>query len=92
MTTVLAAPMARSNKTKKSIRYLDAVHLMRCGQPLARMHVNSGGVGWFIIPAGEVAAKTAEALLQRPDVQPNADALFPGLGQTYRMTSTNPHQ
>jgi hypothetical protein len=103
MTTVLAActnksktrndrelfAMARSNKTKKSIRYLDAVHLMRCGQLLARMQMNSGGLGWFLIPAGEVTAKTAEALLQRPNAQPNAGALFPGLSQTYRMASAN---
>jgi hypothetical protein len=42
-------------------------------------------VGWYIVPGGEVTEKVAIALLERPDVQPNADGLFPGISQTFKM-------
>jgi hypothetical protein len=76
--------MARSNK--KFVTERDAIELMRNGQSLARMHVSGGGQAWFIAPrGGEVTQQVAEALLARNDVQPQADGLFPGMHQTYRL-------
>jgi hypothetical protein len=43
------------------------------------------GAKWFIVPGGEVSEKVANELLNRPDVQPNNDGLFPGLSQTFRL-------
>ena len=57
-----------------------AADLMRTGSVLTQMHKTSG-TGWYLVPGGEVAAKVAIALLERPDVQPNHDGLFPGISQ-----------
>jgi hypothetical protein len=61
-----------------------AADLMRLGGILARMNTSRGPC-WFIVPGGEVSAKVATELLNRPDVQPNSDGLFPGLSQTFRL-------
>jgi hypothetical protein len=57
---------------------------MREGRSLMQMH-GRYRVGWYIVPGGEVTEKVAIALLERPDVQPNADGLFPGISQTFKM-------
>ena len=61
-----------------------AAELMRAGRPLMQMHCGSG-VGWYIVPGGEVSEKVATKLLEDPDVQPSADGLFPGISQTFKM-------
>ena len=63
-----------------------AADLMRTGSVLTQMHKTSG-TGWYLVPGGEVAAKVAIALLERPDVQPNHDGLFPGISQTFRFAA-----
>jgi hypothetical protein len=47
------------------------------------------GTKWFIVPGGEVSEKVASELLNRPDVQPNNDGLFPGLSQTFRLGASH---
>jgi hypothetical protein len=66
-----------------------AADLMREGRSLMQMH-SGNGVGWYIVPGGEVTEKVATALLERPDVQPNADGLFPGISQTFKMRRACP--
>jgi hypothetical protein len=56
------------------------------GRPLMQMH-NKNGIGWYIVPGGEVTEKVATELVERPDVQPSADGLFPGISQTFKMRS-----
>jgi hypothetical protein len=75
--------MARIWKKITTLR--QAADLMRIGRSLMQMH-DRNGVGWYIVPAGgEVTEKIATELLARPDVQPSADGLFPGISQTFRM-------
>jgi hypothetical protein len=59
-----------------------AMDLLRTGSALMQMH-NGRGVAWYLVPGGEVAENIATALLERADVQPNQDGLFPGISQTF---------
>jgi hypothetical protein len=61
-----------------------AADLMRAGGVLTRLNTNHGP-RWYIVPGGEVTDKIATELLERPDVQPNGDGLFPGISQTFRL-------
>jgi hypothetical protein len=64
-----------------------AADLMRTGSVLTQMHKTSG-TGWYLVPGGEITAKVAIALLERPDVQPSHDGLFPGISQTFRFAAS----
>jgi len=48
------------------------------------MHTRTG-LKWFLVPGGEVSEKVAVELIERPDVQPDGDGLFPGISQTFRL-------
>lgn len=61
-----------------------AADLMRAGSVLRQMHTRTG-LKWFIVPGCEVTEKVAAELLERPDVQPSGDGLFPGISQTFRL-------
>jgi hypothetical protein len=61
-----------------------AADLMRAGSVLVQMH-NANSIGWYLVPGGEVLAKVASALLERPDVQPSNDGLFPNISQTFKL-------
>ena len=74
-----------ANRSPLKISKVDrAADLMRTGSALVQMH-NANGVGWYLVPGGEVLAKVASALLERPDVQPSNDGLFPGISQTFKL-------
>ncbi len=66
---------------KKTQKAADA---MRRGATLMQMH-RGGSIGWFLVPGGEIDAAVAEQLKQRPDVRPQADGLFPGISQTWKL-------
>jgi hypothetical protein len=72
---------------KTKLTFQDALKHMRTGHPLQEMHNSPPrkGQSWFVIPIGEVADVDARKLLERPDVQPAFDGLFPGVSQTYRI-------
>lgn len=75
--------------TKKRARItsaFQAANHMRAGGILMKMHTHTG-LCWFIVPGGEVAASVVAKLLERPDVQPGGDGLFPGISQTFRLGS-----
>jgi hypothetical protein len=63
-----------------------ALELLREGRLLMKMHT-AHGRRWFIVPGGQVNDRTAERILQRPDVQPYDSGLFPGHDQTFRLGS-----
>ena len=66
-----------ANRSASKISKIDrAADLMRTGSVLVQMH-NANSIGWYLVPGGEVLAKVAGALLERPDVQPSNDGLFP---------------
>jgi hypothetical protein len=77
------APAVRvpSHQIKKA-RAIDLMH--EHGRCLALMHTVHGP-RWFIIPGAEVSEETAEAIRKMPNVKAAADALFPGMSQTWRM-------
>jgi hypothetical protein len=52
-----------------------AADLMRRGRPLVQMHKRNG-VGWYMVPGGELTERVALTLFERPDVQPSGDGLF----------------
>lgn len=65
-----------------------AADLMRKGGTLMQMHTR-WGLRWFITgsPGGECDPDVANKLLERPDVQPSNDGLFPGISQTFKIVS-----
>jgi hypothetical protein len=70
----------------KVTRIRRATDLMRAGSALLQMH-NARGIGWYLVPGGEVEENVAVALLERPDIQPAEDGLFPGSSQTFKFTA-----
>jgi hypothetical protein len=74
----------QTSPPKRKLTEFRAADLMRTGSALVRMHTRDG-TAWFLVPGGEVSEKMARALIQRPDVQPMSDGLFPGISQTYRL-------
>jgi hypothetical protein len=69
---------------KTTIKASQAADLMRAGSALRQMHTRHG-IKFFLIPGGEVSDKVAAELIERPDVQPDADGLFPDTAQTFRL-------
>lgn len=61
-----------------------AADMMRSGGTLVQMHAKDG-MRWYIVPGGPVTERIANELLERPDVQPSNDGLFPGISQTFRL-------
>jgi hypothetical protein len=75
-----------TKKRAKITNAFRAVNAMRAGGVLMKMHTCAGSC-WYIVPYGEVTAVVATELLERPDVQPGGDGLFPGIPQTYRLVA-----
>ena len=74
-------------KTRATITdAFEAAAFMRVGGILMQMHTRTG-MRWFIVPGGEVSASVAAKLLERRDVQPSGDGLFPGISQTFKLRS-----
>jgi hypothetical protein len=61
-----------------------AADSMRAGSVLRQMHTRTG-LKWFLVPGGEVSEKVAVEQIERPDIQPDRDGLFPGISQTFRL-------
>jgi hypothetical protein len=76
-------------QTTKINRVDRAADLMRKGGTLLQMHTR-WGLRWFISPGGECTPDVAHKLLERPDVQPSNDGLFPGISQTFKICSRAP--
>ena len=70
------------SSSKLSLRR--AEDLLRAGSTLVQMNTKHGLV-WFAVPGAELQDGVGEKLLERPDVQPSNEGLFPGISQTYRM-------
>ena len=69
----------------KRITIAQAADMLRkSGAVLQRMHTRHG-LQYFIVPGGEIPDKIATELIERPDVQPGGDGLFPGISQTFRL-------
>lgn len=74
----------------KSLGLRRALDLLR--QPnhsLIVMHSNDSpsGRAYYVVPGGYVEPNDAQKIIQRPDVQPNADGLFPGCNQSWKLSS-----
>jgi hypothetical protein len=63
---------------------------MRGGSLLMVMHT-TGDQKWFVVPGQEVDSNIAKRVIEEPDVLQQADGLFPGVSQTYKITSRPPH-
>jgi hypothetical protein len=74
--------------TTEKLKLGQAVELMRNGRPLMKMHTKFG-TSWFVVPGGELTDADAQKIICRNDVQPNSDGLFPGINQTYKITSVH---
>lgn len=67
-----------------------AADMMRAGGTLQQMKTKHGPK-WYIVPTtrggdgGEITEEVAVELIERPDVQPGGDGLFPGISQTFRL-------
>jgi hypothetical protein len=61
-------------------------HMSRKGARLMQMHTGQGRK-WFVEgkDGGEVPDSIAKKIIELPDVRGAADALFPGLDQTWRV-------
>jgi hypothetical protein len=51
-----------------------------------------GEVAWYLTSGSRVTADTAAKIRAMPNVEGGADALFPGLHQTWRVIPSNTEQ
>lgn len=60
--------------------------LQKPGARLVRMFTkNPAEFQWYIIPGGPVGIHVAAKLIERPDIIPSKDGLFPRIDQTWRL-------
>jgi hypothetical protein len=72
----------------KALGLKRATELMRQeGHRLMLMHTNqsSNGVAYYVVPGGYIEPDDAKKIIERPDVQPYDDGLFPGCTQSWKM-------
>lgn len=65
-----------------------AIELMRqSGHRLMLMHASGLNMGlvYYVVPGGEVSPNDAAKIIERPDVQPFGDGLFPGCSQQWKL-------
>jgi hypothetical protein len=80
--------MVTTLQPPKAIGLKAALDLMRKpGHRLMLMHTAGSpeGRAYYIVPGGYVEPDTAKKIIERPDVQPNKDGLFPGINQTWQL-------
>jgi hypothetical protein len=78
------AMLTKKRQSPKAIGYRKAVDMMRKPEG---MLIKTGGVH-HLEPGGYyVEPKTAEKLIQHPQVRAAEDGLWPGLSQTWRFTA-----
>jgi hypothetical protein len=75
--------MTKKRQPPKAIAYTKALDMMR--KPEVRM-IKTGDV-FYVVPGGYVEPKTAEKLMQHPQVRAAEDGLWPGMSQTWRITA-----
>jgi hypothetical protein len=76
-----------SNKTLKLELALDL--LRRQDHRLLQMHINQKEREFFVVPGGPVSQADAEEIIQRPDVFPYDDGLFPGCAQSWKLGTSH---
>jgi hypothetical protein len=66
-------------------RAIDLLH--HVGARLMLMHSNTDGMRWFILheDGGELAESDALKIIERPDIRPMHDGLFPNVHQSFVM-------
>ena len=69
-------------KPPKAIGFKKGLEMMRLGARLIKTCVV-----YSLDPGGYVEPKTAEKLIQHPQVRAAEDGLWPGLSQTWRFTA-----
>jgi hypothetical protein len=71
----------------KKLSLAKALNLLRRSDAkLVRLHGNNGGAGFYVWPSGgRIPDDVAQLLLERNDVQPYDDGLFPGHPQSWRL-------
>lgn len=76
----------RAKLPLKAIGLKKALELMRIqGHRLMLMHTtgSENGHAYYVVPGGYVEPDTARKIMERPDVQPQDDGLFPGHPQSW---------
>jgi hypothetical protein len=74
---------ARKSKAQRELERATEM-LRKPGARLVRMFTkNPAEFQWYIIPGGAIGIHVAEKLIERPDVFPGRDGLFPGIDQTW---------
>jgi hypothetical protein len=76
-----------SNKTLELELALDL--LRRPDHRLLQMHINQHERAFFVVPGGRVARADAEKIINRPDVFPYDDGLFPGCAQSWKLGTSH---
>jgi len=75
--------MSKKRQPPKAISFGKALDMMR--KPEVRL-IKTGGV-YSLDPGGYVEPKTAEKLMQHPQVRGAEDGLLPGMSQIWRITA-----
>jgi hypothetical protein len=78
--------MSRVKKRNQCLRLKEAEPLMlKPDTYLMRMHTNTG-LEWFVVPGGRVRGDDAAKIIERPDIVPHDNGLFPGIDQSWKLT------
>jgi len=84
--------------TETGLKFEDALNLMLKGslltQSISKVSLlsNDSKRDWHVAPGGPVSEVTAKKIRAHPLAVPCGDALFPGLSQTWRMSSLPQHE
>ena len=63
--------------------------LRRSDHRLLQMHINNHRLAYFVVPGGPVTEADAQKIIQRPDVFPYDDGLFPGCAQSWKLGASH---
>jgi hypothetical protein len=79
--------MSKKRQPPKAIGFLKALNMLRKPEVRLIKTKSANGDVFYISPGGYVEPKTAEKLMQHPQVRGAEDGLWPGMSQTWRITA-----
>ena len=79
--------LTKKRQPPKAIGLRKALDMMRKPEVRLIKTKSANGDVYYLVPGGYVEPKTAEKLIQHPQVRGAEDGMWPGLSQTWRITA-----
>jgi len=77
--------LTKKRQPPKAIGFLKGLDMMRRPEVRLIKTKSANGDVYYLVPGGYVEPKTAEKLIQHPQVRGAEDGLLPGFSQTWRF-------